>query len=36
MCAQRLRVERGAHHITEEYLVDAIEALLASRDRLPV
>jgi catechol-2,3-dioxygenase len=36
MCAQRLRVERGAHHITEEHLADAIEALLATRDRLPV
>ncbi len=36
MCAQRLRVERGAHHITEEHLADAIEELLASRERLPI
>ena len=36
MTAQRLRVERGAHHITEEHLADAIEALLAGRPRLPV
>lgn len=36
MRAQRLRVERGAHHITEEHLADAIEELLATRDRLPV
>ena len=34
MTAQRLRVERGAHHITEEHLADAIEALMAKRDRL--
>jgi catechol 2,3-dioxygenase-like lactoylglutathione lyase family enzyme len=36
MRAQRLRVERGAHHITEEHLADAIEELLATRDRLPI
>lgn len=36
MTAQRLRVERGDHHITEDHLADAIEALLQTRDRLPV
>ena len=35
MKAQHLRVERGDHHITDEHLADAIEALMASRDRLP-
>jgi catechol 2,3-dioxygenase-like lactoylglutathione lyase family enzyme len=35
MTAQRLRVERGAHHITEEHLADAIGQLMATRDRLP-
>jgi catechol 2,3-dioxygenase-like lactoylglutathione lyase family enzyme len=35
MAAQRLRVERGDHHITEEHLADAIESLIAGRDRLP-
>ena len=34
MAAQRMRVERGDHHITEEHLADAIESLLATRDRL--
>ena len=34
MKAHRLRVERGDHHIAEEHLADAIEALLATRDRL--
>jgi glyoxalase family protein len=34
MCAHRLRVERGEHHITEEHLADAIELLLATRNRL--
>ena len=34
MKAHRLRVERGDHHIAEAHLADAIEALLASRDRL--
>ncbi|MEO7964859.1 MAG: VOC family protein [Gemmatimonadaceae bacterium] len=34
MRAQRLRVERGDHHIAEAHLADAIEALLAARDRL--
>ena len=34
MAAQRLRVERGDHHIAEEHLADAIESLLATRDRL--
>ena len=34
MTAQRLRVERGDHHITEEHLADAIESLLLTRDRL--
>lgn len=32
--AYRLRVERGAHHITEEHLADAIALLLATRDRM--
>jgi hypothetical protein len=32
--AHRLRVERGDHHITEEHLADAIEMLIATRDRL--
>jgi catechol 2,3-dioxygenase-like lactoylglutathione lyase family enzyme len=36
MKAQHLRVERGDHHITEEHLADAIEALLATRPRLAV
>lgn len=35
MTAQRLRVEREHHHITEEHLADAIELLMAQRDRLP-
>ena len=34
MAAQQLRVERGDHHITEEHLADAIESLLATRERL--
>jgi glyoxalase family protein len=34
MAAQRLRVERGDHHITEEHLADALELLLETRDRL--
>ena len=34
--AHRLRTERGDHHITEEHLADAIELLMATRDRLPV
>ena len=34
MKAQLLRVERGDHHITEEHLADAIEALMATRPRL--
>ena len=34
MTAQRLRVERGDHHITEEHLADALELLLETRDRL--
>ena len=36
MQAHRLRVERGDHHISDEHLADAIELLLAQRDRLPV
>jgi catechol 2,3-dioxygenase-like lactoylglutathione lyase family enzyme len=32
--AHQLRVERGDHHISEEHLADAIELLIASRDRL--
>ena len=35
MRAHRLRVERGDHHIAEEHLADAIEMMLATRDRLP-
>jgi glyoxalase family protein len=35
MTAQRLRVARGDHHINEEHLTDAIESLLATRERLP-
>jgi catechol 2,3-dioxygenase-like lactoylglutathione lyase family enzyme len=34
MKAQVLRVERGDHHIAEEHLADAIEMMLATRDRL--
>ena len=34
MAAQRLRVERGDHHITDEHLANAIEGLLLTRDRL--
>ena len=34
--AHRLRVARGDHHITEHHLADAIEQLLAGRDRLPI
>jgi catechol 2,3-dioxygenase-like lactoylglutathione lyase family enzyme len=34
MKAYRLRLERGDHHITDEHLADAIESLLATRDRL--
>jgi hypothetical protein len=33
--AYRLRVARGDHHITEEHLADAIEALVDTRDRIP-
>jgi len=33
--AHHLRVERGDHHIAEEHLADAIELLLATRERLP-
>ena len=35
MKAHCLRVARGDHHITDEHLADAIEALVATRDRLP-
>jgi catechol 2,3-dioxygenase-like lactoylglutathione lyase family enzyme len=35
MTAQRLRMERNDHHITEEHLADAIEILMSKRDRLP-
>jgi len=31
-----LRVERGDHHITDEHVADAIEALMATRPRLAV
>ncbi len=34
MQAHRLRVERGDHHIVETHLADAIEMLLATRDRI--
>lgn len=34
MTAHRLRVERGDHHIAEEHLADAIEALMQTRARL--
>jgi glyoxalase family protein len=34
--AYRLRLERGDHHITDEHLADAIEQLLATRERMPV
>ena len=34
LTAHRLRVERGAHHITAEHLADAIESLVRTRDRL--
>jgi catechol 2,3-dioxygenase-like lactoylglutathione lyase family enzyme len=34
MKAHRLRVERGDHHITEVHLADAIELLIALRDRI--
>jgi glyoxalase family protein len=34
MKAHALRVQRGDHHITDEHLADAIEALLATRARL--
>jgi hypothetical protein len=33
--AARLRVERGDHHIADEHLADAIERLLAARERMP-
>ena len=36
MQAYRLRIERGDHHITAEHLADAIEMLMATRDRLSV
>lgn len=32
--ADRLRRERGDHHIADEHLADAVEALLATRERL--
>jgi catechol 2,3-dioxygenase-like lactoylglutathione lyase family enzyme len=35
MKAYYLRVERGDHHITDEHVADAIEALVGTRDRLP-
>jgi hypothetical protein len=35
MKAHRLRVERGDHHITDEHVADAIEGLVATKDRLP-
>ena len=36
MTAHHLRVERGDHHITDEHVADAIEALLRQRPRVPV
>jgi catechol 2,3-dioxygenase-like lactoylglutathione lyase family enzyme len=36
MAAHRLRVERGEHHITDVHVADAIEQLMATRDRLAV
>jgi catechol 2,3-dioxygenase-like lactoylglutathione lyase family enzyme len=35
MRADRLRNERGDHHIAEEHLADAIELLMETRERLP-
>ena len=35
MKAYGLRVERGDHHITDEHVADAVEALVATKDRLP-
>ena len=35
LTAHRLRVARGEHHITDEHVTDAIEQLMATRDRLP-
>ena len=34
IAAHRLRVARRDHHITEDHFADAIEQLLAGRDRL--
>jgi glyoxalase family protein len=34
IAAHRLRVERGDHHIDATHVADAIEALMATRDRL--
>ena len=34
MAAQRLRIERGHHHITEEHLADAVASLMSRRERL--
>jgi hypothetical protein len=36
MTAQKLRVERGDHHIDERHVAEAITRLMASRERLPV
>lgn len=36
IAAHRLRVARDDHHITETHVADAIEGLIAARDRLPV
>ena len=35
MLAYRLRLERGDHHIADEHLADAIEQLIATRERMP-
>jgi len=34
IAAHRLRVERGDHHIDATHVADAIETLIAARDRL--
>jgi catechol 2,3-dioxygenase-like lactoylglutathione lyase family enzyme len=35
MTAQKIRVDRGDHHIDERHLAEAITKLMATRDRLP-
>jgi len=36
MKAHQLRVGRGDSHITDQHVTDAIEALLATRPRIPI